>query len=75
MDVPDLARESVLEIQVNASLQGHDLGPFLEIEHGRGWQATCRRCGQTAYVRDDGLQYSLLHDTCPNQSISDFLPF
>lgn len=60
----EAARESVLEIQVTASLHGHDLGPFEPLEDRSGWQATCRQCGGTAYVRQDGLQYSLLGDVC-----------
>lgn len=60
----EAARESILGIQVTASLHGHDLGPFEPLEDGRGWQATCRQCGGTAYVRQDGLQYSLLGETC-----------
>ena len=38
------ASESILEIQVNAALAGHDLGPFDPVEtfEGAGYQAMCR---------------------------------
>jgi hypothetical protein len=45
-------RESILETQVDAALAGHDLGPFERVENG--YQARCRRCGQTAWVGESG---------------------
>jgi len=38
------AKESILEIQVNATLSGHDLGPFepVVVLTG-GYEARCRR--------------------------------
>jgi hypothetical protein len=62
-DEPAL-RESILELQVNAALAGHDLGPFERVENG--YQARCRRCGRTAWVGESALMYSLLADNCPS---------
>jgi hypothetical protein len=61
------ARESLLEILVEAALSGHDLAPFAPIP-SHGYQARCRRCGQTAWVGGDGLQYSLLAAACPQKA-------
>jgi len=62
------AKESILSIQVNAALAGHDLGPFepVEVLTG-GYEARCRNCNQSAWVGDSGLMYSLLDDSCPSQ--------
>ena len=52
--IPEIeARESILEIQVNAALAGHDLGPFepVEVLTG-GYEARCRKCNQSAWVGD-----------------------
>ena len=66
---PKAVRESILEIQVNAALAGHDLGPFEQVKtfEGAGYQAKCRRCNQTAWVGESGLLYSLLAEQCPGQ--------
>ncbi len=61
----DDARAAILEVQVNAALAGHDLGPFEEVDNG--YQAKCRRCGKTVWVGENGLIYSLLADTCPRK--------
>jgi len=55
------AKESILAIQVDAALAGHDLGPFepVEVLPG-GYEARCRNCNQSAWVGDSGLMYSLL---------------
>ncbi len=60
------SKESILEIQVNAALTGHDLGPFepVEVLTG-GYEARFRNCDQSARVGDSGLMYSLLDDSCP----------
>ena len=60
------ARESILEIQVNAALAGHDLGPFEPVEsfEGSGYEAHYRKCNQSAWVGDSGLMYSLLGELC-----------
>ncbi len=58
-DSADL-KASLLEIQVNAALSGHDLGPFepVEVLTG-GYEARWRKCNQSAWVGDSGLMYSL----------------
>jgi hypothetical protein len=61
-------RESILETQVNAALAGHDLGSFERVE--KGYQARCRRCGQTVWVGESGVQYVLLDDHCSGQRIT-----
>jgi hypothetical protein len=60
------ARASILECQVNESLAGHDLGPFEPVTDRvtGGFEAKCRRCGQTGWVGDNGLMYGLLGDDC-----------
>jgi len=66
------ARETILEAQVNAALAGHDLAPFEDAETvSGGYQATCRRCGQTVWVGDAGLIYSLLDDRCNAGQLAD----
>jgi hypothetical protein len=61
-------RAAVLEAQVNAALQGHDLGPFDDVDTRiGGWQAECRRCHMTVWVGESGLMYSLLAETCPGR--------
>jgi hypothetical protein len=59
------AKESILEVQVNAALAGHDLTGFEPVDTtAGGYQAACRRCGKTVWVGDSGLMYSLLWDGC-----------
>jgi hypothetical protein len=58
-------RENVLEAQVEAAFQGHDLGPFEPVENTiTGFQAVCRKCGQSIWVGKNGLMYSLLGERC-----------
>ncbi len=59
--------EAVVEVQVSALLSGHDLTPFeLLPDTADEYQATCRRCGRTVWVRGNSLVYSLLGDAdCP----------
>jgi hypothetical protein len=54
-------KDAILEAQVEASFQCHDLGPFepVEVLTG-GYEARCRKCNQTAWVGESGLMYSLL---------------
>ena len=64
------ANESMLEIAVNAAAVGHDLGGFEKVDSTvglpDGYEAKCRNCGQTAWVGEDGLTYSLLNpERCP----------
>lgn len=58
-------KDAVLEAQVEAALQGHDLGPFEPVDEGH--QATCRRCGMTSWLGLNGQRKSLLEDSCPGQ--------
>ena len=66
---PPKARESMLEIMVDAAYGDHDLGGFEPVDDyngdPNGYEARCRRCNLTAWVDDSGLMYSLLADTCP----------
>ncbi len=66
------AKESMLEIAVDAAAGGHDLGGFgLVVDHDgnpNGYQARCRKCKLTAWVDFSGAMYNLLADRCPNMS-------
>jgi hypothetical protein len=59
------AKGAILEVQVNATLSGHDIGPFEPVDTiTGGYQAVCRKCGKTALIGDSGVMYSLLGETC-----------
>ena len=58
----DLFKAAILEAQVEASLGGHQLGPFEEVENG--YQAVCTACGGSSWVGPQGLRYSLLAEVC-----------
>jgi hypothetical protein len=61
-------REAVLESQVEAALQGHDIGPFEAVTTATGgYAAECRFCGGTTWVGASGIRYSLLEENCPIQ--------
>lgn len=62
-DRQKLLKESILQTQVNAALQGHDLTGY-EVVDERGFQAKCRKCGGTAWVGVSGLIYSMLTESC-----------
>ena len=52
MDDPDTARlkEKVLAAQVEAALQGHNLGEIEQVqeeEHQLGYEAHCKKCGKS----------------------------
>jgi hypothetical protein len=50
------AKGAILEAQVNAALSGHDIGPFEPVDTVTGgYQAVCRKCGQTVWVGDSGV--------------------
>jgi hypothetical protein len=57
--------ETILEIQVEAHLQGHALEGFVLTEDERGYEAHCTRCGMSVWVGNNGVFYSLLEDSCP----------
>jgi len=65
-------RTSIVEIQVNAALSGHDLGPFEPVEsfEGADYQARCRQCDLTAWVGESGLMYSLLGERCQDKQLN-----
>lgn len=66
-------RESILEAQIEASFQGHDLGPFEQVTDrvAGSYQAECRLCKGTFWVGDNGLRYSLLEDKWPRPRNSE----
>lgn len=57
-------KAAILDAQIEAVFQGHDIGPFEEVENG--FMAWCRKCNQTTWVGDNGLRYSLLEERCPS---------
>ena len=58
-------KNAILEAQVEAAFQGHDIGAFEAVDNG--YQATCRVCGGTTWLNDKGLRYSLLEDACEGE--------
>ena len=71
MAIKPAAREAILEAQVNAALAGHNLGPFEPVDTlTGGYEARCRKCGQTVWVEESGVMYSLLDHECASQHIS-----
>lgn len=69
MEDKEAAAASRLEVMVEATLAGHDIGPFAPVDTVRGGcEAVCRRCGRSVWVGDDGLIYSLLADRCPGRA-------
>ncbi len=60
------SKDTILEVQVEAALSGHDLGPFEPVDTiTGGYEARCRRGGKTVWVGENGLVYSLLGERCP----------
>lgn len=59
-------REHILAAQVEAALQGHELGPFESVDEPGllKFQAFCSSCGKSIYASSVAL-YSILEDTCP----------
>jgi hypothetical protein len=58
-------KDAILEAQVTAVFQGHDIGPFEPVDTTiGGWQAACRQCGQGVWVGEEGLMYGLLAERC-----------
>jgi hypothetical protein len=54
--------DNMLEAQIAALMQGHDLQSWEETDDG-GYQAQCGYCGQSVYVSHKTL-YSLLPEAC-----------
>jgi hypothetical protein len=54
--------DNMLEVQVAALVQGHDLQSWEETDDG-GYQAQCNHCGRSVYVSHKTL-YSVLPETC-----------
>ena len=69
---PPECRQSMTRIVAAAAAAGHDMTPFEPVADDNqddnqltpGYQTTCRKCKQTAWVDDAGAMYSLLDDTC-----------
>ncbi len=61
----------LLEVMVNATLTGHDLGPWVadenDLDRVTGWQALRRQCPRSVWVGSSGVLYTLLADRCPKQ--------
>ncbi len=54
-------KDAILEAQVIAALQGHDIGPFEPVDPDiDGWKAGCRQCGRAVWVGETGPMYSVL---------------
>jgi hypothetical protein len=58
-------RDAILDAQAEAALGGHDVGPFETVEEG--YQATCRQCGESSWIDQDGLRHDTLDDSCPGR--------
>lgn len=57
-------KANMLEAQVEAALQGHELGHWEPVdEEMSGWEARCGKCGGTVYVSGKTL-YSVLGERC-----------
>ena len=62
-----VVNENILEIQVEAHLQGRDLASFELCEDEKGYEARRQQCGGTVWVGRQGLIYSLLSERCPGE--------
>lgn len=66
----DQLKANMLEVQVEASLAGHELGGWEETENGNGYQAVCGKCGKSVYVSGKTV-YSILDETCRCPKVKD----
>ena len=66
-EIIKVVNENILEIQIEAHFQGHDLASFELCEDEKGYEARCQRCGGTVWVGRQGLIYSLLSEGCPGE--------
>ena len=69
MDDPDTTRlkENVLAAQIEAALQGHNLGEFEQVQEAEykiGYEAHCKKCGKSVYVNHKVI-HSILTPKCP----------
>jgi hypothetical protein len=65
-DVECELKEAILEAQVEASFQGHDLGPFEPVEvFTGGYEARCRKCNQSARGWGFWADVRSTRDRCP----------
>jgi hypothetical protein len=55
-------RDTLMEIEVSAALSGHDLMFEALPDRDGEYQATCRYCQKTVWVKNNGLFYSLLDE-------------
>lgn len=64
----DGLRGNILSAQVEAALQGHELGPFEPTEDPGlvTYQAFCRKCGRPVYASSANV-FSILEETCPGE--------
>jgi hypothetical protein len=61
-------RDNILSAQVEAALQGHELGPFEPTEDPglTSYQSICRKCGRPVYASSVNV-FSILEEVCPGQ--------
>jgi hypothetical protein len=61
-------RDNILSAQVEAALQGHELGPFEPTEDPglTSYQSICRRCGRPVYASSANV-FSILEEICPGE--------
>lgn len=65
VEIESQLKANMLQAQVEAALQGHDLGSWEPADdEGLGWQARCSPCGKSVYVNGRRL-YSLMAERCP----------
>lgn len=61
-------KEKMLEAQVEAALQGHELASWHPADAlGSGWQAVCTQCGAAVYASGRAL-HSTLAERCPGRA-------
>jgi hypothetical protein len=72
MDEPtvDKLRENVLAAQVEATLQGHELGDFNPVDGMPilGYEAVCSKCAMSVWVNDRAV-YSSMPEKCPGLNV------
>jgi hypothetical protein len=63
-------RENVLSAQVEAALQGHELGEFRPVDGIPilGYEAFCSKCALSVWVNDKAV-HSALPEKCPTVEV------